>query len=160
MPREGAWWLSERLYWKKIRVTCECGVKRQYDAKELFDRIGDLSMPSLLGMLAVAIGCSKSVNLYRDRCKLTYEMPPGELSASRLSRLVMRPQPAAPTRSRSRIFPNGVRFFASAGAAGTSTGLTGKLWPLASAKNRESFASRRGCDVGSVKIATVIIPSL
>ncbi|WP_234782221.1 hypothetical protein [Sinorhizobium americanum] len=83
MPRFGTWWLSERLYWKKIRVTCECGVMRQYDAKALFDRIGDRSMPALLGEISAAIGCEKSANVYRDRCKLTYEMPPGELSASR-----------------------------------------------------------------------------
>ncbi len=155
MPREGAWWLSERLYWKKIRVRCECGVKRQYDAKELFDRIGDLSMPSLLGRLAVAIDCEKAANVYRDRCKLTYEMPPGELPASRRSRLAMRPQPAALTRSPSRTFPNGARFYASAGAVDTSTGLTGRLWPRVSAKNSGSIASRRGCDVGSVKTWTV-----
>ncbi|RVL88558.1 hypothetical protein CN131_22970 [Sinorhizobium meliloti] len=121
MPRSGAWWLSERLYWKKIRVQCECGIKRQYDAKALIDRIGDRSMPGLLADLSAAIGCAKSANLYRDRCKLTYDMPPGELSASRRSRLVMRPQPAPLTRSHSRIFPNGATFFASAGAVVTST---------------------------------------
>ncbi|PLU02518.1 hypothetical protein [Sinorhizobium medicae] len=121
MPRSGTWWLSERLYWKKIRVKCECGVKRQYDAKALFDRIGDRSMPALLGEISAAIGCIKSANLYRDRCKLTYEMPPGELSASRWSRLVMRPQPAPLTRSLSRTFPNGATSYASAGAAVTST---------------------------------------
>lgn len=72
MPRSGTWWLSERLYWKKIRVKCECGVKRQYDAKALFDRIGDRSMPALLGEISAAIGCENSANVYRDRCKLTY----------------------------------------------------------------------------------------
>ncbi|RVE80793.1 hypothetical protein [Sinorhizobium meliloti] len=122
MPRSGTWWLSERLCWKKIRVKCECGVKRQYDAKALFDRIGDRSMPALLGEIAAAIGCEKSANVYRDRCKLTYEMPPGELSASRRSRLVMRPQPAPPTRSLSRTSRNGATSYASAGAAVTSTG--------------------------------------
>ncbi|MEY9722094.1 hypothetical protein ABIA22_004648 [Sinorhizobium fredii] len=94
MPRLGTWWLSERLYWKKIRVKCQC--------KALFDRIGDRSMPVLLGEISAAIGCEKSANVYRDRCKLTYEMPPGELSASRGNRLVTRPQPAPLTRSLSR----------------------------------------------------------
>lgn len=79
-------------YWKKIRVKCECGVRRQYDAKALSERLGDISMPSLLAKLSAAIGCEKSANLYRDRCKLTYDMPPGELSASRWSR----PGDAAP----------------------------------------------------------------
>lgn len=121
MPRSGTWWLSERLYWKKIRVKCECGVKRQYDAKALFDRIGDRSMPALLGEISAAIGCENSANVYRDRCKLTYEMPPGELAASRRRRLVMRPQPGTLTRSLSRICPNGATSYASAGAAVTST---------------------------------------
>lgn len=127
MPRFGTWWLSERLHWKKIRVKCECGLKRQYDAKALFDRIGDRSMPALLGEISAAIGCEKSANVYRDRCKLTHEMPPGELSASRRSRLAMRPQPAPLTRSRSKTSPNGAISCASAGAAVTSIGLTGAL---------------------------------
>lgn len=121
MPRSGTWWLSERLYWKKIRVKCECGVKRQYDAKALFDRIGDRSMPALLGEISAAIGCIKSANVYRDRCKLTYEMPPGELSASRRSRLVMRPQLTPLTRPRSRTCLRGTSY-ASAGAAVISIG--------------------------------------
>ncbi|MEY9785435.1 hypothetical protein ABIA23_006903 [Sinorhizobium fredii] len=156
MPRSGAWWLSERLYWKKIRVKCECGVKRQYDAKALFDRIGDRSMPSLLADLSAAIGCAKSANLYRDRCKLTYDMPPGELSASRRSRLVMRPQPATLTRSLSRTSPNGATSYASAGDAVTSSGLTGALSLPGSAKGRASFDLRRGCDAESVKTGTGI----
>ncbi|AGA07329.1 hypothetical protein C770_GR4Chr2409 [Sinorhizobium meliloti GR4] len=32
MPRSGAWWLSE-FHGEKIRVECECGVRRIYDAK-------------------------------------------------------------------------------------------------------------------------------
>ncbi|WP_244428326.1 hypothetical protein [Sinorhizobium fredii] len=160
MPRDGAWWLSERLYWVKIRVKCECGVKRQYDAKTLFDRIGDLSMPSLLGEISAAIGCEKSANVYRDRCKLTYEMPPGEFSASRRSRLVMRPQPATLTRSLSRTFPNGATSCASAGAVVASTELTGARWPRASAKGTASFGWRHGCDVECVKIGTETPSSL
>lgn len=154
MPKSGTWWLSERLYWKKIRVKCECGVQRQYDAKALFDRIGDRSMPALLGEISAAIGCAKSANLYRDRCKLTYEMPPGELSASRRSRLVMRPQPAPPIRSLSRTSRNGARCYASAGVAVTPIGLTGALWPLASAKGRASYGLRRGCDATIAKTGT------
>jgi len=156
MPRSGTWWLSERLYWKKIRVECQCGVKRQYDAKTLFDRIGDRSMPALLGEISAAIGCAKSANVYRDRCKLTYEMPRRELSASRRSRLVMRPQPAPLTRSLSRTSPFGATSYASAGAAVTSIGLTGALWPRASAKSRASFGLRRGCDARNVKTGTGI----
>lgn len=96
--------------------------KEAYDAEALFDRIGDRSMPALLGEISAAIGCIKSANVDRDRCKLTYEMPSGELSASRRSRLVMRPQPALLTRSHSRTCLSGATSYASAGAAVTSTG--------------------------------------
>ena len=124
MPRGGAWWLSELLAWSKIRIKCECGVKRQYDAQQLFDRIGDQSMPGLLSEFSKALGCPKSGNLYRDRCKLTYDKPSGEPPVSRRDRLVMRPQPALLMRSLSRTFQNGATFFASAGAAATLPGLT------------------------------------
>jgi len=125
MPRGGAWWLSELLAWTKIRIKCECGVKRQYDAQQLFDRVGDQSMPELLSEFSKAIGCPKSGNLYRDRCKLRYDMPSGEPPVSRRSRLVMRPQPAPLKRLLSRTFPNGATCFASAAAAATLPGLTG-----------------------------------
>ncbi|RVM04477.1 hypothetical protein CN116_19340 [Sinorhizobium meliloti] len=125
MPRGGAWWLSELLAWTKIRIKCECGVKRQYDAQQLFDRVGDRSMPELLSQFSKAIGCPKSGNLYRDRCKLRYDMPSGEPPVSRRSRLVMRPQPAPLKRLLSRTFPNGATCFASAAAAATLPGLTG-----------------------------------
>ncbi len=32
MPRSGSWWLSE-FAGEKIRIECECGVSRIYDAK-------------------------------------------------------------------------------------------------------------------------------
>ena len=125
MPRGGAWWLSEFLAWTKIRIKCECGVKKQYDAGQLFDRIGDRSMPGLLSEFSKALGCPKSGNIQRDRCRLTYDMPSGDPPVSRRHRLVMRPQPAFLKRSLSRTFPNGATFFASAGAAATLPGLTG-----------------------------------
>ncbi|UDU18803.1 hypothetical protein [Sinorhizobium meliloti] len=124
MPRGGAWWLSELLAWSKIRIKCECGVKRQYDAQQLFDRVGDRSMPGLLSEFSKALGCPKSGNLYRDRCKLTYDLPSGEPPVSRRDRLVMRPQPAPQKRSLLRTFPNGAMSFANAGAAATLPGLT------------------------------------
>lgn len=120
MPRGGAWWLSELLAWSKIRIKCECGVKRQYDAQQLFNRVGDRSMPELLSEFSKALGCPKSGNLYRDRCKLTYDMPSGEPPVSRRSRLVMRPQPVPLKRLLLRTFPNGATCFASAGAAAAS----------------------------------------
>ncbi|XNO40690.1 hypothetical protein ACL2DZ_00615 (plasmid) [Sinorhizobium meliloti] len=115
MPRGGARWLSELLAWTKIRIKCECGVKKQYNAQQLFDRIGDQSMPGLLSEFSKALGCPKSGNLYRDRCKLTYDIPTGEPPVSRRDRLVMRPQPALLKRSLSQTFPNGARLFANAG---------------------------------------------
>ncbi|ASP63423.1 hypothetical protein [Sinorhizobium meliloti] len=121
MPRGGAWWLSELLAWTKIRIKCECGVKKQYDARQLFDRIGDRSMPGLLSEFSKALGCPKSGNIQRDRCRLTYDMPSGEPPVSRRSRLVMRPQPVPLKRSLSRTFPNGATCCASAGAAAAST---------------------------------------
>ncbi|MDW9473120.1 hypothetical protein GOA69_12180 [Sinorhizobium meliloti] len=120
MPRDGAWWLSELLAWAKIRIKCECGVKKQYDARQLFDRIGDRSMPGLLSDFSKALGCPKSGNIQRDRCRLTYDMPSGEPPVSRRSRLVMRPQPALQKRLLSRTFPNGATSCASAGAAAAS----------------------------------------
>ncbi|ASQ00283.1 hypothetical protein CN140_10925 [Sinorhizobium meliloti] len=120
MPRGGAWWLSELLAWTKIRIKCECGLKRQYDAQQLSDRVGDRSMPELLSEFSKAIGCPKSGNLYRDRCKLRYDMPSGEPPVSRRSRLVMRPQPVPLKKSLSQTFPNGATSCASAGAAAAS----------------------------------------
>ncbi|WP_244496110.1 hypothetical protein [Ensifer sp. Root31] len=38
MPKNGAWWLSELV--AKVRVECSCGVKKQYDAKALLERVG------------------------------------------------------------------------------------------------------------------------
>ncbi|ASQ10622.1 hypothetical protein [Sinorhizobium meliloti] len=121
MPRDGAWWLSELLAWTKIRIKCECGVKKQYDARQLFDRIGDRSMPGLLSEFSKALGCPKSGNIQRDRCRLTYDMPSGEPPVSRRSRLVMRPQPVPLKRLRSQTYPNGATCCASAGAAAAST---------------------------------------
>ncbi|RVG68173.1 hypothetical protein CN222_08855 [Sinorhizobium meliloti] len=120
MPRGGAWWLSELLAWTKIRIKCECGVKRQYDAQQLFDRVGDRSMPELLSEFSRALGCPKSGNIQRDRCRLTYDMPSGEPPVSRRNRLVMRPQPVPLKRLLSRTFPNGATSCASAGAAAAS----------------------------------------
>ncbi|WP_234836530.1 hypothetical protein [Sinorhizobium meliloti] len=77
-------------------------------------------MPELLSEFSKAIGCPKSGNLYRDRCKLKYDMPSGEPPTSRKSRLAMRPQPAPLKRLLSRTFPNGATSFASAGAAAAS----------------------------------------
>lgn len=80
MPKGDAWWLSEFVL--KIRVQCECGLKKQYDAKALLDRIGDQRMPSLLPQIARANGCTKTVNQIRDRCRLHYvDTHPAEAAA-------------------------------------------------------------------------------
>ncbi len=71
MPRAGAWWLSE-LAGRKIRVECECGVKKRYDAAQILKRLGDRSMPALLTELAIANGCDRTANRFYDRCRLTY----------------------------------------------------------------------------------------
>ncbi len=73
MPKNGAWWLSEMV--AKVRVECSCGMKKQYDAKTLLERAGDLPMPSLLGKLAEANGCSKTKSTFNDRCQLRYSDP-------------------------------------------------------------------------------------
>ncbi|AHK44312.1 hypothetical protein OV14_2741 [Ensifer adhaerens OV14] len=91
MPKNGAWWLSELV--AKVRVECSCGVKKQYDAKALLERIGDMPMPSLLDKLAQANGCSKTKNNFNDRCQLKYSDPmPSEAPPSRSYRLAMRSQ--------------------------------------------------------------------
>lgn len=51
MPKAGSWRLSEFIG-EKIRIECECGVKKTYDAKAILDRIGDRSMPGLLTAMA------------------------------------------------------------------------------------------------------------
>lgn len=77
-------------------------------------------MPGLLSDFSKALGCPKSGNIQRDRCKLTYDMPSGEPPVSRRSRLVMRPQPVPLKRLLSRTSQNGATCFASAGAAAAS----------------------------------------
>jgi hypothetical protein len=82
-------------------------------------RIGDRSMPGLLSQFSKALGCPKSGNIQRDRCRLIYDMPSGEPPVSQMNRLVMRSQPALLKKLLSRTFQNGATFFASAGAAAT-----------------------------------------
>lgn len=117
MPRNDAWWLSEFVL--KIRVECECGLRKQYDAKALLDRIGDERMPGLLPRIARANGCAKTENQFRDRCKLHYgHILPSEHPASRRPRpAIARRRPGDQRKSPSRTFRNGMCFSATANAA-------------------------------------------
>ena len=117
MPRGDAWWLSEFVL--KIRVECECGLKKQYDAKALFDRIGDERMPGLLPRIARANGCTKTENQFRDRCKLHYihDLPPEQPVSRRPRPAVARRRPGDQRKSPSPTFPNGMCFSAIANAA-------------------------------------------
>lgn len=126
MPRAGAWWLSE-LAGRKIRVECECGVKKRYDAAQMLKRLGDLSMPALLTELAIANGCDRTTNRFYDRCRLTYRntLPNQENMLSRLNRLTMRRQPALLMRSASRTYRNGSICSAVAADAAAKVGLIG-----------------------------------
>lgn len=114
VPKNDAWWLSEFVL--KIRVTCECGLKKQYDAKALLDRIGDQSMPGLLPQIARANGCTKTENQVRDRCKLYYtDTHPSEQPLSRRPRpAIARRRPGNLRKSPSPIFRNIVTSSASA----------------------------------------------
>ncbi|MGK9340255.1 hypothetical protein [Sinorhizobium meliloti] len=71
MPRAGSWRLSE-FVGEKIRIECECGIRKTYDGKAMLDRIGDRGIPGLLKELAVANGCDRTINKFYDRCKLHY----------------------------------------------------------------------------------------
>jgi len=123
MPRNNAWWLSEFVL--KIRVQCECGLKKQYDAKALLDRIGDQCMPSLLPRIARANGCTKTENKVRDRCRLHYaDTHPAEQPASRRGRPAVRRRPGDLRKLPSQTFRNGMSFFATvSGAAESSTSI-------------------------------------
>ena len=77
MPRNGAYYLSE-FQGKKVRIKCDaCGLRRQYDGTELFNRIGDWNMVALRIELAKRNGCAKSESpsIY-DRCKVQYDFGP------------------------------------------------------------------------------------
>ncbi|RVK29498.1 hypothetical protein CN163_28530 [Sinorhizobium meliloti] len=121
MPRSGAWWLSE-FHGEKIRVECECGVRRIYDAKAMLDRIGDRSMPALLTELSLANGCNRTANKFYDRCKLSYgnTMLAKERLLSRASRPSVRQRrPALQMKSPLPICRNGTSSSASAATAAT-----------------------------------------
>lgn len=134
MPRNGAWWLSELV--AKVRVECSCGMKKQYDAKALLDRVGDMPMPSLLAQLANANGCSKTRNTFNDRCQLRYSdpMPAEATPPSRSYRLAMRSQPDHRKKSPSPICRNGMSYSANANAAAENVTLIGMTWRAVSAR--------------------------
>ncbi|WP_455918744.1 hypothetical protein [Ensifer canadensis] len=132
MPKDGAWWLSELI--AKVRVECSCGMKKQYDAKALLDRVGDIPMPSLLGQLAKANGCTKTKNNFNDRCQLKYSDPmPSEAPPSRSYGLAMRSQPVDLRKSPSRTYRNGTSSSANANAAAENVTSIGTVWRAGSA---------------------------
>ncbi|XEN33430.1 hypothetical protein M728_004091 (plasmid) [Ensifer sp. WSM1721] len=130
MPRSGSWWLSE-FAGEKIRIECECGVSRIYDAKAMLERIGERSMPGLLTELALANGCKRTTNKFYDRCKLNYgsTMLAKEGLLSRASRpTVRRRRPALQKKSPSQICRNGTSSFASAAHAAAKADWIGVPW--------------------------------
>ncbi|WP_245449307.1 hypothetical protein [Ensifer sp. NM-2] len=144
MPKNGAWWLSELV--AKVRVECSCGVKKQYDAKALLERVGDIPMPSLLEKLAQAKGCSKTKNNFNDRCQLKYSDPmPSEAPPSRLYRLAMRSQPDDRKKSPSPTCRNGMSFSAIANAAAENITLIGTIWRAGSAPRSLSWLLVDAC---------------
>lgn len=149
MPRDRAYWLSEFVL--KIRVQCECGLKKQYDAKALLDRIGDECMPSLLPRIARANGCTKTENKVRDRCRLHYaDRHPAEQPLSRQTRPArVRRRPGNPRRSPSPICRSGTSFSATASDAVARGSSIAKHWQAASGCRNRSWRWRGGCDVES-----------
>ncbi|WP_080582692.1 hypothetical protein [Sinorhizobium fredii] len=129
MPRAGAWWLSE-FVGRKIRIECECGVKKQYDAAAMLKRIGDRAMPTLLTELAVANGCGKTGTRFYDRCRLVYQhaLPDQDNKLSRWNRPTVRRRPALPRRSPSQTFRNGMTCSVLAADAAAKAGLIGARW--------------------------------
>ncbi|SDA99399.1 hypothetical protein [Sinorhizobium sp. NFACC03] len=53
MPKNGAWWLSELV--AKVRVECSCGLKKQYDAKALLERVGEAIDPRVQIFMAAIL---------------------------------------------------------------------------------------------------------
>ncbi|OMQ44914.1 hypothetical protein BKP54_10995 [Ensifer sp. 1H6] len=144
MPKNGAWWLSELV--AKVRVDCSCGLKKQYDAKALLERIGDMPMPSLLGKLAQANGCSKTKNNFNDRCQLKYsDAMPSEAPPSRSYRLAMRSQPDDRKKSPSPICRSGMSFSAIANAAAGNVTLIGTAWRAGLARRSLSWPLVDAC---------------
>lgn len=130
MPKAGSWRLSEFIG-EKIRVECECGVKKTYDAKAILDRIGDRSMPGLLTELAIANGCNRTTNKFYDRCKLHYgnTIVAKEGFLSRGSRpTVRRRRPAVQMKSPLQTCPIGMSYSANVAPAGAKAGLTDTRW--------------------------------
>ncbi|RVH91695.1 hypothetical protein CN074_27435 [Sinorhizobium medicae] len=130
MPKAGSWRLSEFIG-EKIRVECECGVKKTYDAKAILDRIGDRSMPGLLTELAIANGCNRTTNKFYDRCKLHYgnTVVAKEGFLSRGSRpTVRRRRPAVQMKSPLQTCPIGMSSSANVAPAGAKAGLTDTRW--------------------------------
>ncbi|WP_200951647.1 MULTISPECIES: hypothetical protein [unclassified Ensifer] len=114
-------------------------MKKQYDAKALLERIGDMPMPSLLDKLAQANGCSKTKNNFNDRCQLKYRDPmPSEAPPSRLYRLAMRSQPDDRKKSPSPICRSGMSFSATANAAVENATSIGTAWRVGSARRSRS----------------------
>ena len=72
--RYSAPYLSDHAGGKVIVACPKCGLKRQYDANEVLGRIEDQPMPSLLTKIARAEGCTRTDNLYSDRCQLRYDL--------------------------------------------------------------------------------------
>ena len=57
----------------KVIVECKvCGMRRQYDASAMLDKIGDIRLPELRLKLAAAEGCSRTENRFYDRCGLRF----------------------------------------------------------------------------------------
>lgn len=134
MSKNGALWLSEIA--DKVRIECDCGLKRQYDAEALLARIDDLPMPSLLNKLAKANGCTKTENPFSDRCRLVYcDLSPKEAPPSRSYRLAMRSQPDDRKKSPSPTCRNGVSFSANANVAVENVTLIATAWRVGSARS-------------------------
>ncbi|MDW9493950.1 hypothetical protein GOC57_11675 [Sinorhizobium meliloti] len=130
MPKAGSWRLCEFIG-EKIRIECECGVRKTYDAKAMLDRIGDRSMPGLLTELAIANGCDRTTNKFYDRCKLHYgeTIVAKEGLLSRGSRpTVRRRRPALQMKSPLQICRIGMSSSASVAPAAAKAGLTDAAW--------------------------------
>ena len=60
---------------RKVIVYCsKCGMRKQYDASAMLEKIEDIRLPELRLKLAEAEGCDKTRNAYYDRCGLVYDI--------------------------------------------------------------------------------------